>query len=826
LVGRERELAVLEDALAVAMEGHAQVVGVVGEAGMGKSRLCEEFAESCRARGITVRRTAGVSHGRDVPLLPILAFQREYFGITDRDSPEEARSKIAQRLLGLDPDLETVLPVMFDFLEVADPDRPAPPMAPEVRMQRIFEAVRRITARRSERETLFLMFEDLHWFDPQSEAFLERLIESFPGSRTLVVANFRPEFSGAWMRHSYYRQLALAPLPDAAVAELLRGLLGTDPSTLPLLDVVSERTGGNPFFVEEVIRAFVEDGTLSGDPGRYRLSRPLHEVEVPATVRAVLAARIDRLHSQHKSVLETASVIGRRFGSAVLAQVLGEGNAGLDDALSALCAAELLHPVVDESIEGYRFWHPLTQEVAYGSLLAGRRAQLHASVAQTLAQDNERRGERAAVIAWHWEQARQPMEAAHWLMEAGTWALRTDLGDAERRWRMVIQLLDGTAQTAQSQELGIAARVRILQYGARTGLDPVELDRLYIEARSRAEALGDAKLLAWVVAFSGSGKFWYGNLREGLARYLEGAAVADGTGDPDVTAATHWAPCIPLVYMGPLPEALARLDEALALCAGDADRGAAYLEYSPLARSLDFRARALLLAGKLGEAAQDLERSLAVARARADPDPLCWALSLVARLAWVVGEGNGSEAAAEAVKLADDTRNAAGLVLGLESVAVSELLAGRPSRAISACERALAAARERRSGMFEEPSVLAHLASARLAVGDPAGAASAAAEAVTVARGQEERIVECFALLIRAQIERSLDKPDDADADLQAALVLAQETGALTYEPFIGEEVARLHNDESELQDALRLYRQIGATGHTRRLEASARPVR
>jgi predicted ATPase len=213
LVGRERELAVLEDALAMASEGQFQMVGVVGEAGVGKSRLCDEFARSLTERGITVRRTAGVSHGREVPLLPVLAFQRDYFGITDADDPVAARRKVADRLLALDPGLEGTLPLMCDFLEVPDPDRPVPPMAPEVRMRRIFEAIRRITARRSERETLVLIFEDLHWFDPQSEQFLERLVESYPGSRTLVVANFRPEFSARWMRHSYYPPVAPRAAP-------------------------------------------------------------------------------------------------------------------------------------------------------------------------------------------------------------------------------------------------------------------------------------------------------------------------------------------------------------------------------------------------------------------------------------------------------------------------------------------------------------------------------------------------------------------------------------------------------------------------------------
>jgi class 3 adenylate cyclase len=313
LVGRDRELAVLEDALAAATEGRAQVVGVVGEAGVGKSRLCEEFARSATSRGITVRRTAGVSHGQAIPLLPILALLRDYFSVTEADDPEQARGKIARRLVGLDPDLAEHLPLLLDFLEVPDPAAPVPKLAPEVRMRRLFEALHAVTERRSEREVLVLLAEDLHWFDPQSEAFLERLVESFPGSRTLVLVNFRPEFSGSWMRHSYYRQLPLAPLGDEAVGELLGGLLGVDVSLDPLRGFVLERTAGNPFFVEEVVRALVEDGTLAGGSNRYRLTRRLDQLRVPPSVQAVLAARIDRLPTERKAVLQTAAVIGRTF---------------------------------------------------------------------------------------------------------------------------------------------------------------------------------------------------------------------------------------------------------------------------------------------------------------------------------------------------------------------------------------------------------------------------------------------------------------------------------------------------------------------------------
>ncbi len=420
LVGRASEMARLEEALNRAAEGHAQVVGIVGEPGVGKSRLCDEFAASAIARGITVRRTAGVSHGGEVPLLPILAVFRPYFGITEADSAAQARERIGDRLLALDPAFLDDLPLFFDFLEVPDPERPTPQLAGEQRMRRIFEMLRRVTARRSERGVLVLVWEDLHWFDPQSAAFLERVIESFPGTRTLMVTNFRPEFSAAWMRHSYYQQLSLLPLSAESVGEMIRDLVGDDPSLAPLPGYLVVRTGGNPFFVEEVVRALVEDGTLAGRPGDHRLTRPLEQAGLPASVQAVLAARIDRLSAEHKPVLQSAAVIGRTFAEPVLARVMGKPAGALADALSALCAAELLQEVQRYPVVECRFWHALTQEVAYGTMLAGRRARLHVAAAEALIDlDADRLDEEAAVVAWHWERAGRRLEAAQWGFRAG-----------------------------------------------------------------------------------------------------------------------------------------------------------------------------------------------------------------------------------------------------------------------------------------------------------------------------------------------------------------------------------------------------------------------
>ncbi|HKY76019.1 MAG TPA: AAA family ATPase [Acidimicrobiia bacterium] len=821
LVGRARELATLEDALDMAGEGQFQVVGVVGEAGVGKSRLCEEFARWANDQGITVRRAAGVSHGRDVPLLPILAFQREYFGITDTDDPESARRKVTDRLLELDPGLEDVLPLLFDFLEVPVPDRRLAPMSPEVRMRRIFDAVRRITARRSARETHVLFFEDLHWFDSQSEAFLERLIESYPGSRTLVVANFRPEFSAGWMRHSYYRQLALSPLREQAVSELLAGLLGMDLSLAPLVSFVLERTGGNPFFVEEVVRALIEDGTVTGSPGHYTLTRRLHEIRVPPSVQAVLAARIDRLPAMQKRVLESASVIGRTFDLSVLSRVVESSTEALDEALSALCAAELLQETQPPG--EFRFWHPLTQEVAYGSLLSHRRTGLHLAVANALLEiDPARQDERAALIAGHFQEAGDRLNAARWTARAAVWAARGSFEDSIRLWRSTIDHLGVVPATEETLALGVRARLSLLRVGSRRGLEISEAEALFADGKQLAMRMSDPGQLGLVFGMWGSIHFLGSDLQAGRAAYAEARELVARSSDVELQPPPFMAMAQVCVYMGTINEGLARVEEAIARTGGDMARGFRYLGYSPLLRNLAIRGELLVRAGRLEEGRAEVEHAVKLARDHEQAELVAWGLPELVHIAFLTGEGDSPlSEMQEAKRLAEESGNRVMTVRALGAVGAAQLMDGRLSEAVETLTHGLGIMREQRLGLFEEPNLLCYLARAHLAGGDVAAAREQARQAVEAAHQQEALVLECFSLLTLGRVLHETAAGDDLAAEaLSGALRLLNEVGAIAYEPFVAEERARLEGDQAGLREALRLYSRIGATGHARRLEA------
>src|SRR5262245_32536543 len=338
-VGRLSEMMVLEAALSRALEGEAQVVGVVGEPGLGKSRLCFEFVERGRSREMQVVTGHGVPHGKSIPFLPVLEAIRDYFGIKEDDGQEAVRDKVAGRSLRLDKELDDTLPLLYDFLGVPDPAHPPPPMEPEAKQRRLFAFLKRLTHAQSRREPTVFLFEDLHWWDSGSEAFLGNAVESVPGTRTLVLVNFRPEYHAAWMQKSYYQQLPLLPLAPEAITELLRDLLGTDPSLAGVGDRIRKRTTGNPFFIEEVVQGLVEAGSLAGARGAYRAARPAAELTLPATVQAVLAARIDRLEDGDKQVLQTAAVIGKEFSEAVLKRVVDLPETELSAVLTRIIAS-------------------------------------------------------------------------------------------------------------------------------------------------------------------------------------------------------------------------------------------------------------------------------------------------------------------------------------------------------------------------------------------------------------------------------------------------------------------------------------------------------
>jgi class 3 adenylate cyclase len=353
-VGRQHELDTLRQALERAQAGHGQMVALVGEPGVGKSRLFYEFTHwrdcvgagrspSHRTQGWLLLESHSVSYGKATPYLPLIELLKAYFQVETGDPERRRREKLAGKLLMLDETLMPLLPVLLALLDVPVDDPQWRDLDPPQRRQQTLEAVKRLLLRESQLQPLLLLFEDLHWLDAGTQAFLDSFLDSLPTAPVLLLANYRPEYQHGWGSKTYYTQLRLDPLPPESAEELLQALLGDDPSVQALKRLLIERTEGNPFFLEENVRTLVETGALVGERGAYRLVQDLQALQMPPTVQAVLAARIDRLPPEEKRLLQTAAVIGKDVPFALLHAIVEVPEDTLRLGLAHLQAAEFLY---------------------------------------------------------------------------------------------------------------------------------------------------------------------------------------------------------------------------------------------------------------------------------------------------------------------------------------------------------------------------------------------------------------------------------------------------------------------------------------------------
>jgi class 3 adenylate cyclase/tetratricopeptide (TPR) repeat protein len=820
-VGRENEMAILETALGRAVAGGGQVVGVVGEAGLGKSRLCGEFAARCRARGVPVHRGHGAAHGKLIPFLPILELFRNYYGITEQDAEQTAREKIAGRLLLLDDGLREALPLVFDFLGVPDPERPAPHMDPEVRQRRLYGVVKRSIQARSRSEPAVLLLEDLHWFDGGSEGFVELLVEAAAEARTLVVLNFRPEYHAAWMERAHYQRLPLDPLGPEAIGGLLEDILGNDPSVAGLPAMIRGRTGGNPFFVEEVVQSLVESGSLAGSKGAYRLTASVDALVVPATVQAVLAARIDRLPEREKRVLQTAAVIGKTFEESILTAVTALPAGELADSLRILGAAEFVYPEALFPEAEYAFKHPLTQEVAYHSQLADRRRRVHAAVAEAMAKLRaDKLDERAAVLAYHWEVAGDPLAATRWHRRSAQWTGVSDARVALGHWRKVCELLRAVPESEETRDLGLRARAWILSFGWRLGMSEAEAEECLAEGRDLAARAENPALLALIVQQYAAIRGFTGDLEGYRERSREAVDLADQGGDIALRVGTRVSLALAYYLMGSLGEALAVKERAIELGRGDAKAGGELYGFLPYVFHVLSRGTDLYESGRLEEAQQALDQAAELARTLNDVEGMCWTSNTQSVLAWFRGDARAAIGhASRGLRLAESAGTAFNRVWTYLVLGTAQALDGQWQSARQTLEQSLAITRETRVGTLYDAFTLAELSRAFLGLGDGPRARAIAEQAAAVRDGT--RLYAINAYLALAEVLLRIDGAAARDAierALDTATTLVRETGARGRLPFViveRAELARLQGDEAgrqrDLREAHRLFIEMGA---------------
>jgi len=830
-VGRAADLRTLEDALEQSAAGNGQVVGVVAEAGTGKSRLCFEFLEQCRARGMPVFEGRAVAHGKNIPLLPILEVFRAYFGITAEDDDRSTREKIAGRMVLLDDKFADALPLLFDFLGVPDPNRPAPRIDPEARQRQLLGVMRQVIQSVSESRTMITLIEDLHWLDAASGEFLEHMVDARSGSRDLLLVNFRPEYSAEWMRKSWYRQIPLTPLGVDAIAELLEDLLGSDPSLAGLAASIHARTGGNPFFTEEVAQTLIESGHLEGERGAYRLVTPVERLEVPATVQSVLAARIDRLPEREKRLLQVAAVIGKDFAEPLLAEVVEESAEELKTALAALRHAEFIHEQAIYPVTEYSFKHPLTQEVALRSQLKERRRTVHAAVARAIEhQHAEHLEERAPLLAHHYEKAGEELPAARWHRRAAEWVGTTDVAAAMHHWGRVRELRRDRTDDREAAELGLAACTQLLNMSWRVGMDGREVLEILGEGHALADALGDRRAHATQSILHARALCAQGDVAAYVEAAVENQRAALGL-DHIPTQANAWGfRTDSLGFAAQFGESLRVADEGFARFPRDIPPEEWCIGISPYSWYSIWRGFALTWMGRLPEAAEELARCRRFAEEDDTLEMIGYSQSFISEVHYH---------AHDATRLLASARQVEEISLRLgehpvmvahaqTAVALAHLAAGRATDAVEPARTAL--------------DILGHVekqhagrsawvvSEALLGSGDLASARQAATEAIALCRRSLRGNFEAAA---HGVLARALLRCDGAaarkgvEAELAEVAALIERTGATTLAPGLCEwraELAAALGDDDARQELLRAARQgyaaIGAPAHAARVEA------
>lgn len=634
-VGREGELEQLHGALARAKAGLGQIVGVVGDAGVGKSRLFHEF-KVLSQRGCMVLETFSVSHGKSFAFLPLIELVKNYFQIEAHDDERRCREKVAGRVLMLDRTLEDLLPYLLYLLGISEPGSALPNMDPRIRRQRTFEAITRLLVRESRNQPLELLFEDLQWLDSETEAFLDVLVDHLRDARILLMLNYRPEYQHDLRHKSGYTQLRLDPLGQVEAQELLTALLGDEPSLTPLKTLIQDKTEGNPFFMEEVVQTLSEEKALLGEPGHYRIEKTPTALHIPTTVQGVLAARIDRLPRAEKDLLQSLAVIGKEFSLSLIQQVVAQSDDQLRHLLAHLEAGEFIYERPAFPDTEYTFKHALTQEVAGNSLLMEQRTALHERTAQaieTLFQHQLK--DYYSELARHYSLSGNDPKAVEYLQRTGQQAIqRSAYQEAIRHLNAALELLKRQPDTPDRtrQELTLRLAIGPALIAAR-GFASSEVEATYSRALALCGEVGETPQLFPTQV----GLRTYFSLRAEhgkaykLGKQLLG--LAESAKDPDLLGEAHVLLGTTLYYSGKFRAADAHLIDALAIYGSEPRHPHPNFHgVDPEVRALSTSALVRWTLGYPEQASKRAQESFALARNLSHPFSLAHTFCLAAEL--------------------------------------------------------------------------------------------------------------------------------------------------------------------------------------------------
>ncbi len=490
-VGRDKEMATLKESFDKAKSASGQVVCIVGEAGVGKSRLLLELRRTLQSDEYTYLEGQCLHYGSSMPYLPLLDILRSYFGLKEGEREFLVRKRLEEKISSLDPHLVSILPPLQELLSLKVEDEAYLKLEPQKKREKIFEAIRDLLVVESQRKPLLVALDDFQWTDRTSEEFLTYFIGHLPNSRILLLFLYRPEYTHQWASKSCYSQIRVDELPTKSSADLVRAMLEEGEVAPELRELILNRAAGNPLFMEEFTHTLLENGSIKKKDHRYVLSRKPSEILVPDTIQGIIAARMDRLDENLKRIMQVASVIGRDFAYRILQTITGMQEE-LKGHLLNLQGLEFIYEKSLYPELEYVFKHALTQEVAYNSLLLKRRKQIHEKIGRAIEEIYpDRLEEFCEALAHHYSTAENWEKAYEYLRLSGDRAYLSFANwEALRYYRRAIDTLQRLPESPERRQQGLEVRLMMISPAGFLGFPEDSMAALH-EGLTLAMELGD-----------------------------------------------------------------------------------------------------------------------------------------------------------------------------------------------------------------------------------------------------------------------------------------------------------------------------------------------
>ena len=799
-VGREREMEALKHAAERARAGHGQIVAAMAEPGVGKSRLLFEFKATSQS-GWMVLETFSVSHGKASAYLPVIDLLHGYFEIAKEDDSRRRRQKILGKLLELDRALEDTVPYLYALLGIVEGDDPLAQMDGKMKKRRTLEAIKRIALRESLNQPLMVIFEDLHWIDDATQEFLNLLADSIGTVKILLLVNYRPEYSHKWNSKTYYTQLRLDPLGRESADEMLSALLGAGVEVAQLKRLIIEKTEGNPFFMEETVQVLFDEGALIRDGSSVKLTRSLNTLKIPPTVQGILAARIDRLPSNAKDLLQTLAVIGSEFPLSLIHAVVPKSDEGLNRLLDDLQLGEFIYEQPTVGDPEYIFKHALTQEVAYNSILSDRRKLLHERTGAAIeTQFAASIDDHLSELAHHYSCSANVPKAIEYLERAGGGAVeRSAYIEAVSHFRAALELLRAMPHSQRRAERELAL---LLALGpavqATKGWGAPEAEAVYVRARELCRELGETPQLFTTLFGLAANYAVVGKYKPAREILDECLSIAQKRGDSNLLLQAYHLLGWVQTYTGMLASARQSQDELIKSYDSKKHHSLArlYGGDDPAVCCLAVRSMTLWLLGYPEQAVQTKEASLRLAQQLSHPFSIAVAISNTLFLDTFLREWTNAIDQAKAIVALYEDHGFSQYVP--DGVLVQSLFA--PDRAttegVKRIRRDLAN-KELKTGLS---IFLGLFAEACIEGSDAHEAGAALAEALAIVERSGEHVWEAELFRLRGELKSA--NPVEAEADFRSALEVARSQDARSLELRATMSLARLLRDTNRGDEA------------------------